>query len=365
RSNQRHDIQLITREVSSPIDGSTFPELQWIARRNQRTIIFCHSIGLGNRVHQYLYTCDKDRGGDPETVRKRIREYNAIEESYNAETRSLLQSGECTIVVATSSLAVGVDVEDVENVVIFGDPEDIDQLLQMVGRIRRRYHTENDQETYQGIVYFNANARKRATETLKTSLDSRSSNNTSETAGMDEGLARLYTAKCKVTCIDELYENPQTDEPCTCPTCVQSPPAIRKSPCSCSGCKLKLFIPNPIPQSTHSTHDTLEKPKKHQRISLAMRAHGSNELKKFREQIYEAADDSAVHMLPSELFFADDQIKQVLDNFTQLNEADDVMRLLQGMKNKYLEPYHRQLYTRLQDMKGEFQSIEADKKRQK
>ncbi|KAJ3766239.1 hypothetical protein FB446DRAFT_708798 [Lentinula raphanica] len=68
-------------------------------------------------------------------------------------------------------------------------------------------------------------------------------------------------------------------------------------------------------------------------------------------------------MLPSELFFADDdEIKKVLDNFTQLNEADDVMKLLQGMKNKYLDPYNQQLFTRLQDMKGEFQSIEADKK---
>lgn len=30
RSNQRHDIQLIFREISSPVSGRSFPELDWI-----------------------------------------------------------------------------------------------------------------------------------------------------------------------------------------------------------------------------------------------------------------------------------------------------------------------------------------------
>ncbi|KAJ3964266.1 P-loop containing nucleoside triphosphate hydrolase protein, partial [Lentinula raphanica] len=225
RSNQRHDIQLILREVSSPIDGSSFPELRWILRQNRKTIIFCRSISLGNRVRQYLYHYDVSLGGNPHTVNQRICEYNSISDSHNEATRRLIQSGECTIVLATSALAVGVDVEDVEDVVVFGDPEDVDQLLQMFGRIRRRYQT-NMQNTYRGILYFNANVRKRAQE----ALDSR--NHT----GMDEDLARLYISKCKINCIDEIYDNPHQDIPCNCPTCSRSPPLPRKSPCSCSGC---------------------------------------------------------------------------------------------------------------------------------
>ncbi|KAJ3753061.1 P-loop containing nucleoside triphosphate hydrolase protein, partial [Lentinula raphanica] len=166
RSNQRHDIQMTFREVASPIDGYNFPELQWILRRARKTIIFCRSIGLGNRIHQYLYAYNKLLNGDPRTVLSRIREYNSLSKSYNESTRRLMQSGDCNLIIATSSLAVGVDIQDIQDVVVFGDPEDADQLLQMIGRIRRRYQETNESSTYQGIVYFNANANKRAQETL-------------------------------------------------------------------------------------------------------------------------------------------------------------------------------------------------------
>ncbi|KAJ3963697.1 P-loop containing nucleoside triphosphate hydrolase protein [Lentinula raphanica] len=258
RSNQRHDIQLVFREVKSSIEGDSFPELHWILRRGQNTIIFCRSIGLGYRIHQDLYTYDESIGGDPRTVADRMREYNSLDQDYNEETRLLIQSGDCTIIIATSALAVGVDVDDIENVVIFGDPEDVDQLLQMFGRIRKRYQHTNMRSTPQGIVYFNASARKRAEETVS-NLDSCDNR-------MDEGLARLYLSKCKVDCIDDLYDNPRTDTPCTCPTCLQSPPSPRQIPCSCSGCKLKLFIPNASSQSVQDSPESLDKPKKHQRI---------------------------------------------------------------------------------------------------
>ncbi|KAJ3968380.1 P-loop containing nucleoside triphosphate hydrolase protein [Lentinula raphanica] len=47
RSNQRHDIELVFREVRSSIEGDSFPELHWVLRRGRNTIIFCRSIGLG------------------------------------------------------------------------------------------------------------------------------------------------------------------------------------------------------------------------------------------------------------------------------------------------------------------------------
>ncbi|KAJ3730366.1 P-loop containing nucleoside triphosphate hydrolase protein [Lentinula raphanica] len=166
RSNQRHDIQFICREVSSSIEGDRFPELQWILRRKRKTIIFCRTISLGYRIHRFLFSCDNSIDTDPRSIANRMREYNSLDPDFNEETRLLMQSGECTIVIATSSLAVGVDIENIEDVIVFGDPEDVDQLLQMFGRIRRHYQQMNTQSTHQGIVYFNASARKRAEETL-------------------------------------------------------------------------------------------------------------------------------------------------------------------------------------------------------
>ncbi|KAJ3715175.1 P-loop containing nucleoside triphosphate hydrolase protein [Lentinula raphanica] len=204
RSNQRHDIQLVFQEITSPIEGSAFPELQWILRRNRKTVIFCHSISLGNCVHQFLYQCDKTLGGSPLDVLSRIREYNSLSNTYNEMTRMLMQSGDCNIIIATSSLAVGVDIDNIEDVVVFGDPEDADQLLQMIGRIRPRYQQADDQSRYEGVVYFNSNARKRAEEALHTSSSMKAAmKSNGSDVGMDEGLAELYLSKCKIDGINK------------------------------------------------------------------------------------------------------------------------------------------------------------------
>ncbi|KAJ3964465.1 P-loop containing nucleoside triphosphate hydrolase protein [Lentinula raphanica] len=333
RSNQRPDIELIFRNVSSPIDGCSFPELQWIVRHARKTIIFCRAISLGNQVHQFLCTYDISLGGDPRTTKKRIREYNSISEAHNQATRQFLQSGECRIVIATSTLAVGVDVEDVED---------------MIGRIRHRFQETRERGTYRGIVYFNANARKRAQETL---------DNLGSNSGMDEGLARLYLAKCKTKSIDELYDNPQQDAPCTCPTCSHLLPSPQNASCSCSGCNLKLFIPN---VSLPSAPNTSDKPKKRPQISLAMRAHGTRQLKNFRQEIYRGIS-AKIFMLPPDVIFTDKDIKEVLDKLMELNQLEDVTRLLENLKNEYMIPFSQQLYTQLQDMKNEFHAIGGNK----
>ncbi|KAJ3817503.1 P-loop containing nucleoside triphosphate hydrolase protein [Lentinula raphanica] len=365
RSNQRHDIHLIFREISSSIEGTNFPKLQWIIRRKRKTVIFCQSIGLGNRVHQFLYKCDKALGGDPRTVLKRIREYHSLSRNYNETTRTLMQSGECNIVIATSALAVGVDVDNVEDVVVFGDPEDTDQLLQMIGRIQPHYQETSDQITYQGIVYFNVNARKRAEEALGTSASMKAVMKSSGSdAGMDEALAELYLTKCKIKGIDQLYDNPLNDEPCSCPTCINSPPLPPKIPCQCSGCALKLFIPNIPGESAGDGRKASDEPKKPRGISLALRSHGMQELRQFRLELFRAAGPD-VHTLPSSLFFTDKEMKKVLDNFHLLKEASDVTKMLEGFKNKRLMPHDLQLFAKIQALRQDFQRIQADEKRQK
>ncbi|KAJ3748286.1 P-loop containing nucleoside triphosphate hydrolase protein [Lentinula raphanica] len=348
RSNQRHDIHLIFREISSSIEGTNFPELQWIIRRKRKTVIFCQSIGLGNRVHQFLYKCDKALGGDPRTVLKRIREYHSLSRNYNETTRTLMQSGECNIVIATSALAVGVDIDNVEDVVVFGDPEDTDQLLQMIS-----------------IIYFNINVRKRAEEALGTSASMKAVMKSSGSdAGMDEALAELYLTKCKIKGIDQLYDNPLNDEPCSCPTCVNLPPLPPKIPCQYSGCALKLFIPNVPGESAGDGQKTSDEPKKPRGISLALRSHGMQELRQFRLELFRAAGPD-VHTLPSSLFFTDKEMKKVLDNFNLLKEASDVTKMLEGFKNKHLMPHDLQLFEKIQALRQDFQRIQADEKRQK
>lgn len=60
RSNVRHDIQLIFRELKSGLGGHQFPELDWILKEDENTIIFCKTIALGFRLICYLWNHARD-----------------------------------------------------------------------------------------------------------------------------------------------------------------------------------------------------------------------------------------------------------------------------------------------------------------
>jgi len=55
RSNMRHDIQIICREMRSGIGGISLPELDWVLDSSRNTVIFCKTIALGFRVASYLW----------------------------------------------------------------------------------------------------------------------------------------------------------------------------------------------------------------------------------------------------------------------------------------------------------------------
>ncbi|PPQ76946.1 hypothetical protein CVT26_007943 [Gymnopilus dilepis] len=62
RSNMRHDIQIIFREMKSGIGGTAFPELDWVLEEKDQTVIFCKTISLGFRVAVYLWLHAKGKG---------------------------------------------------------------------------------------------------------------------------------------------------------------------------------------------------------------------------------------------------------------------------------------------------------------
>jgi superfamily II DNA helicase RecQ len=55
RSSYRPAIQLLFRELTSPIDGDSFPALEWVLNSGQSTIIFAKTISLSTRIHSDLY----------------------------------------------------------------------------------------------------------------------------------------------------------------------------------------------------------------------------------------------------------------------------------------------------------------------
>ncbi|KAJ3730856.1 hypothetical protein DFJ43DRAFT_1155975 [Lentinula guzmanii] len=359
RSNQRHDIQLIVREISSPADGTRFRELDWVLERKRNTIVFCRTIRLGAQVLGYFHHKDKQMGGDPRTVLQRLRQYDSLSKEYNEVTRNLMRSQMCQVVIATSTLAVGIDLEGIEDVVIYGDPEDLDQMVQMIGRIRPEYR--ESAVTRQGIVYFSANARKRAEESLAkhrmmTTLDDKPSI-------MDLGLAQFYLAQCKVEDLDRQYENSDSDVQCSCKTCIEIPPPSAHVPCLCSGCSPETISTASSPSKPVNTASGLALPAKHKRLTKPMRVHGARELKKFRLELFNAADPRSSGMLSPFFYFADDEIQLVLDHFASITTPEVVHELIS--KNKRLRPHSQQLFERIMGLGLEFKEIQKAEKQRK
>lgn len=70
-------------------------------------------------------------------------------------------------------------------------------------------------------------------------------------------------------------------------------------------------------------------------------------------------------MLPPDVFFTDEEIKQVLDQFALLRTLEDVIVLVSRLGNKHLTPFAQQLFDYLQQLKSEFAEIKLEEKRKR
>jgi len=181
--------------------------------------------------------------------------YNALNwPDYNLETRALMRRPDsCRVTVATDILMVGVDVPDIDDIVIVSHPPNVNNYLQKVGRTGRdRTIVSNPC----GIVYSTTYARKVAHDMLgielpttrpkKVKVESKPPNKPRERrtkkrkipdtktptskSSMSEEMAKLIVSKCKTAELDSMYRNPplQPSTHCNCSGCVQKPEMPQK-----------------------------------------------------------------------------------------------------------------------------------------
>jgi len=137
RSNYQPDIRLIFRTMTRGLENANLSDLDWViddpARR--RTLIFIRTIAGGFRANAYFWN---KLAGDPNRA-KRLRLFNSVNhKSYNDETLKLWSSNDpaVQIIIATSILSVGIDAPTFDDVIVYGEPPDTDELLQDYGRLR-------------------------------------------------------------------------------------------------------------------------------------------------------------------------------------------------------------------------------------
>jgi hypothetical protein len=295
RSNYRREIQLLFQELTSPIDGDTFPELNWVITSNRSTLIFAKTISLGSRIHSYLY-----RKSPPGSWDQNIRLYNSLNwDSYNAETCKLLagipgSSSYCQIGIGTDTLSVGVDMPVIADRLIIRDVEDSDEAFQKWGRLGRLkklgYHSR-------GIVYTTALAIESAKQALAAAKVEAQAVAAALAAGRkpktyaletaDLSWPTMFCAKCKTKAQYKLYNQGVIDEPCTWAACTADPlqPFDLDGPCNCSGCvpeNISPLVKPPPPATILSTIPPAD------RISAVARAHGEVVLTGFRKDVWRA-----------------------------------------------------------------------------
>ncbi|KAJ7429298.1 hypothetical protein FB451DRAFT_1070863 [Mycena latifolia] len=288
RSCARPDVQIIFRELVSPIGDDSFPEFNWILTENRPTVMFPKTISLGSRIYAYLL-----RKLNADNTSTHIRMYNSLNfDSHNAETRELLKGKPddpdyCQIIIGTDSLSVGVGMPARLDAIIVGDVDDTDDGIQKFGRVGRTL-VKNATQSARGIVY----------APLRRARPPRRLLQMPPLAGQkppDLSFPRMIVAPCKVTIQDELYDNPTIDPPCTCLPCSRTPATSARATCNCSGCLPETSSTTTKAPPASRVNTQISKAK---RLTKLHRAHGQQRLLELRLEIWKASDQSKFWMLP-------------------------------------------------------------------
>ena len=351
RSNARPDVTLLIRTLRANTNTEHFPELDWVLREKGHALIFCPSIRTGFRLAVYLWHLDPKSA----VVNQNIRLFNSLNSTeYNSKTLQLLQDNErAKITIATDKLSMGVDVPNFETVTVI-DPIDLDDLWQKSGRVGRDKQrvksprviiyipnhkmatlkdlvAESDRQGLGDVV--NHNRRQKKSHPTRW----RQTKQAGDTEIVDESLARVVTAKCPVKAIDEEYDNPTFDAPCSddCTTCSKSLEARPTSDdCRCSGCQPEIAV---TPGTATQSKQRKKAVPLNIRVTKAMRVVGMGLLYALRDDLWEDADELTAGMVPLESFLPDSVMEDILDGFPYLLSRTTIESLRKEDGSFYLE----------------------------
>ncbi|KAJ7118582.1 P-loop containing nucleoside triphosphate hydrolase protein [Mycena crocata] len=322
RSNARHDIQILFRTLYSGIDGLYFPELAWVIKNRDKTIIFGATISLVFRIKIYLDSVS------PSSVDRdiRIRTYHSINwPDENLETIELFKSNpDCQIIVATNSLAQGTDIAVVKTVIQVGEPETAEMFVQKPGRARPNVSNPR------AIFYISALRTAKAVKIVsQTDAENAADAKKDGSVAMDRPVAEIISGRCKPFIQDKLYANPTSDIPCPCRTCEAFPPATRPLVCRCSDCtpELSSEVYTPKPKEKKPVSDIPQS----QRLTKPMKEVGTARLEEFRLAVWFEASEETTNLIPLAEFLPDITIKLILDTFSKLQTVTDVANVVAGI----------------------------------
>ena len=360
RSNARPDIRLVFRTFNATQSSDNFPQLEWIMKEKQKTLIFCPTIRFGFKLAVYFWHLD------PQSVVRRVtnrslRLFNSLNSAdHNRQTLELLEgsgTSEARITIATDKLSVGVDVSDFETVVVI-DPKDLDDLWQKAGRVGRDKRKVKNacvivyipsrimkQIMEDDISHTPVDAQRQPSKRKRSKKIDKDGKLDPSKPTVDPALRNVIRAECHFAALDVCYENPKQDLFCSqaCLSC--HPPAhtaqlksteLMDTCCTCGGCQPEVVVLEEVGSGT-------QKPRKRQaalsiRITKHLREIGHSYFKKLRRQFWANADEATTGMLPQESYLPDTIIDTLLDNFVLLLTKSSIRQFMSQDCSQVADP---------------------------
>ncbi|KAJ7705555.1 P-loop containing nucleoside triphosphate hydrolase protein [Mycena rosella] len=348
QSNARHDIQILFRRLYSGIDGGSFPELAWVLKNNDKTLIFGGTIRRAFQIKTYLNSVDS---ANPDRD-IRIRMHTGLNWADDKLTTldKIVNNPKCQIIVATNGLAQGNDIKVINTVIQLGEPETMEMYIQKPGRARPTV------ENPRGIFYVSA-SRMDLARTIVAQTDAENDADAAKPQGgkaaprMSRSVAEILTTPCKPAEQDRQFDNPIQDSPCFCQTCISSPPTPRPEHCICSGCcpeadGPEVYLPAPKKKATPSDIP------QGQKLTKVLKQIGVEHLEEFRLSVWFEASDRHTGQTPLAEFLPDMIIKQLLDRFAKIQSVDDLSPFIQRLT--VLTDYHQALFEVISELRLTF-----------
>lgn len=135
-----HQICYIPKILQHSVSGTSFLDLAWLIPSSTssphditKTLIFCETIELGSCVYDFL------RCLLPQSLHKNreiiLPYHSLLSKSGWTTVMENFKSGTTRVVVGTDCFTWGVDVPDIQNVVVLGLSSSFSKLVQQIGRV--------------------------------------------------------------------------------------------------------------------------------------------------------------------------------------------------------------------------------------
>ncbi|KAJ3480369.1 hypothetical protein NLI96_g8398 [Meripilus lineatus] len=367
QSNERTNIYKAYQTLTHGLSGPLFPDIAWVSKHKEKTIIYCRQMKICALVADYL------RAFLPPGPQRDhcIRQYHSLlPQERNLDTLHAFENDpDVFCVVATIKFGMGLDARRVKFVVILGLPTTVETAKQEEGRVARDQSMDGMAITYvemSVVAGIQAEIKKKNKDKVVESeevlgvevIDEGEDENLSDDDGdigdvggkeskrtVDSQIIRMVRSHVMGTCLvaedNRIFGNQgplvhlnciEASRRLRCSSCLsaaQTSPAIMSHPAPTRrGKKADTSLAQPSPVNNARTHLDFRLRSKCKQLTKKMKAQATTQLWAFAQKRWHLKDGPKYYYLPYLSFFPDDTLPLLLKNLHHIRDRKTLTELL-------------------------------------